>query len=222
MAEKGTKKRARKFLRLLQRQLSQQLTPASEGQDWIEKRFQAAIDSLPESEAKLKATLLAKKSRNVRLLRKKVFFTKETQSLPQTSKSAGSTLKASSSSLPVKRTRRSWDVAVSKLLDDHQCSIHILQNYLESISGCECAAISVTEPTSDSAEQFLSNMQVLFGYQCIAACTNQNKIRILLLMHTNAMLIASTKRVGREIQISFPAIGVSLQRARICTNQRCW
>ena len=164
MAEKTAKKRARKFLRLLQQQLSQQLTPATQGQEWIEKRFQAAIDSLPESEAKLKATLLAKKSRNVRLLRKQVFSTKETQSLPQTNKSASPALKPSPSSLPVKRTRRSWDDAVSDLLDDRQCSINALQNYLESISDCECAAISVAEPTSDSTEQFLSTMQVLFRY----------------------------------------------------------
>ena len=170
MAEKTAKKRARKFLRLLQQQLSQQLTPATQGQEWIEKRFQAAIDSLPESEANLKATLLAKKSRHIRQLRKQVFFTKETQSLPNTNKkSQRPALKLSSSSPPVKRTRRSWDAAVAKLLDDHQSSINVLQTYLESISSCECAILSAAEPTSDAADQFLSNMQVLCKYRCTAS-----------------------------------------------------
>ena len=41
----------------LQQQLSLQLSPTTQDDDWVETRFQIAIDSLPESEAQLKPRL---------------------------------------------------------------------------------------------------------------------------------------------------------------------
>ena len=152
MADKRTKKRARKFLRLLQQQLSLQLSTVAHNDDWIEARFQTAIDSLPESETQLKEALLSRKSRHIRLLRKQV-FAKETKSFPPTNKAP----RPISTSPPAKKFRRSLGVTVSKLVDDHQCSINAVKNYLEYISSFP---LSAAEPKIDLAEQFLSNIQV--------------------------------------------------------------